>query len=440
MQAFPDDIYGGVGRSSRGGPQRGVTQDPFGAAPPMTSAPPGGRALPAGYTIPPQVTAPRPDVPRPAQANPHQANPQPANSQQAKPSPAAGARQAADEQASAKMSAAAETARQEARHQEAMQALKAAGEARSAGNPQMSASHAAAQAAAQMAAHVAARSTPQSPRVPMAEPQSTPRTAPAGQVLTGIPLDQVYAQMMGSVVDPFAAVNPNPVYADPRGVYNPMAGNPSLAGNVSARIPTGTVGVGQITGQIPAVGPYGTVGGIYSGVVQPGIYGAAQAQTPAKQPANSGATAEEAWLIAMGCTADDFLDATPQQRILMLAGAGCDISKLNVVYPAVMLWAARKTGRVPQYYSNTTTGLTISGANRIVQALPAGQAVTPAANYTIPILVLLAAAAAGTYMYVSAQKKHESRKQTVRASRRASRRTPYSASRLPEPRGLPSGL
>lgn len=420
-QAF-DDVYGNQrGPSfSRGGAQRGATSDPFSPSynPSAGVAPPGGRELPAGFSA--QPTAPRPDVPRPA----------------GKPSD--GARQAANEQAAAKMAQQVEAARQEA-----MAAMKAAGEVK---DP-MTASHAASQAAAQVAAHMAAAGKPQSaPRdtsqqVPSGAPQSVPqnnpqngpssmpnRTAPAAQVIGGIPLNQVYASMMGSVV-----CDPNDPSCDPRGTYNPSTGHPTVTGNMSARIPTGTVGVGQFTGQVPAGTPFGMVGGIYRGVTPPGIYGAGQAQNFPRQTSAAGTSPEEAWLNVMHTNADGWLDLTPDQQVRCLTGAGCDPFMMNSVLPAINYWCTRKTGRVP-YYGPVV-------ANGIIKQVPAGQAMQPsqAGSYVLPTVLLLGAAALGTYMYVNADKKSKSKtakqpaKRSVRKHRSSSRSTDLL---LPAPRAM----
>ncbi len=390
---------------TRGG--RADAADPYAeilsAGMPVGTAPPGGRELPAGFSLPPPPTKPQ-QTSAPAQ-------------QTSAPRPSDAARQAAAEQASARA-----TAQAQAAHQEAAEALKTARQAQ----VPASASHAQSQAAAQVAAHAATNG------VPREVPQNGPPVSPAGQVYVGpeIPIDQVYSQFL----DPFAAFAPPvPTTYSPSGIYNPQAGVPNVTGNLSARVPTGSIGVGQITGQVLAGTPRGYVGGIYSGVTPAGIYGptygAGQANSlPQQQPnssksiQSSGTTPQQAWLNRIGVNADGWLDMTPTQWAYCLSNAGCTPDMMGTVIPAITSWCQQKTGRNPLYFSN---GIQTFKA-------PAGQViVAPTAPASSPltsiVLLLGAAAAVGTYLYVTKEKK------TAHRPAR-SRRQRYSASRLPAPR------
>lgn len=419
-QAFPDEIYGagrGPSFQTRGGNQRGATQDPFGGAAmpaqsPMQSpvqsqmhAPPGGRELPSGYVIPPAPQAKPQSVPQSAPVN-----------------PSAGAREAANEQAAAGMAAQADAA-----HKEAMAALKAAGQAKAAQQTAQqtaqshaappSAAHAAAAAAAQVAAHAAPRQGPPPPPqvfprvVPPLDPNKGPSVAPAAQV-AGVPLDQFYAQYCNPLdpFDPNCAVKQPVGSYPPSGIYNPQAANPSVSGNLSARTITGSVGVGQITGQVPAGTPSGVVGGIYSGVSQPGVYGptfgAGQAMGMQR---SSGVAPEEAWLIACKTTADGWLNMQPVQKINRLAAAGASKEAIHKIFMAVDAFACRKTGRCRsmqpmgmQVSGNQQMGIQPVGMNRMT---PAGQVSVsvPFPDYTLPAVMISGVAAIGLYFYFTSQ-------------------------------------
>lgn len=142
------------------------------------------------------------------------------------------------------------------------------------------------------AAQAVASPAPQAPPAPAMQTASTAQTPPAqsesGQApqpssngeamrpssMSGSAMAQRAAaarpagQAMYSMEQAYGAV-------DPRGSYNPMAAQPLLSGGVTAQTATGSVGVGQITGQVPAMnaGTGMMVGGITRGVSAPGVYG-----------------------------------------------------------------------------------------------------------------------------------------------------------------------
>ncbi len=108
---------------------------------------------------------------------------------------------------------------------------------------------------------------------------------PAGQVMYS--MEQAYGS--------YGAV-------DPRGLYNPMAAQPLISGGVTAQTATGSVGVGQITGQVPAMvaGTGMMVGGITRGVSAPGVYGPTMQHNQGLMPAIPNAYYPSPYMIPAG--------------------------------------------------------------------------------------------------------------------------------------------
>jgi len=151
--------------------------------------------------------------------------------------------------------------------------------------------------------------------------------------------------------------------ADPRGLYDPATGLPWRAGMIGAQTIAGTVGVGQVSAQVPTgmVGQPGLFGGRFEGVVAPGVYG------PAGQVAPAAVPAEDQWLARLRLNADGWLELPVAERASRLRRGGCSDASLGRVASALDAFAAARTRRGP--FPNPY-GLAPFAA-------PAGQAVVP---------------------------------------------------------------
>jgi hypothetical protein len=229
---------------------------------------------------------------------------------------------------------------------------------------------------------------------------------------------------MGGATGQRGAVNPaGQVGWDPRGIYNPMAAQPLIPGSVgTAQIPVGSVGVGQITGQVPVaeVGKPGIIGGIAQGVTPPGVYGPSLQRDinlpyaspffPAGQVAGASAV-EDAWFARMGVSQHAWLHEPASMRAAMLRRVGVSDALIASTMQRLDAAAAAAVGHGPSSGMHLTRPVhTPFGVRPAGQA--AGAGVTPSgvfAGISAPWWLLIGAAVVGVAWWITSRKHHGAR-------------------------------